>query len=236
MKPDILKEEKEQKVCTSCKSNEGSDKNIDKKINWLVGIMIALLLLFAVFVYVNDKTGFIFENGNERYFYSNGDSEFEIIKSEFQDYEGWNIKFYFPEDPKPYFIDFRNDPLSLENITIDRKAKNLIMDDEQVFITWDRGRNYSVLTSFAGLDLIKVIANPQLYWTPVNTSFTEPYRDRPVKTCEDGKPRQTVIYFNVTEQTQVKTMGNCIIVEGKTEEDLLKAADRLALLLLGVMG
>ncbi|MBU2589313.1 MAG: hypothetical protein KKA65_02125 [Nanoarchaeota archaeon] len=235
MKPDILNEEKEVKVCTSCKPSGDADKNIDKKINWLIGSLIVLLLLFALTVYVNDKTGFLFDKKVNHYWYSNGDSEFEIIKSNFQNYEGWDIKFYFPNDPNPYLIDFRNDPLSIEDIEIDRKSKNLIMDDSQVFLTWDRGRNYTLLTTFAGLDLIKVISNPRLYWIPVNTSFTTEYENFLVKTCQDGAEKETVIYFNVADETFVRTEGHCILIQGKTEEDLLRAADRLALLLLGIM-
>lgn len=235
MKPDILKDEKETKVCTSCKPPKGSDKNIDKKINWLLGSLVVLLLIFAITVYVNDKTGFLFEKQKNHYWYSNGDSNFEIIKSNFQGYQGWEIKFFFPDDSNPYLIAFRNDPLSLEDIEIDRKAKQLIMDDSQVFVTWDRGRNYTVNTNFAFLDLMQVITNPQLYWIPVNTSFTTPYENWPVKTCDDATAKETVVYFNVANETFVRIDGNCILVQGKTEEDLLRASDRLALLLLGIM-
>ncbi|MBU4242503.1 MAG: hypothetical protein KKF52_04700 [Nanoarchaeota archaeon] len=48
MKPDILNEEKEVKVCTSCKPSGDADKNIDKKINWLIGSLIVLLLLYLI--------------------------------------------------------------------------------------------------------------------------------------------------------------------------------------------
>jgi len=236
MKPDILKEEKEVRICTSCKPSKDADKNIDKKINWLIGFLIALILLFAVTIYINDTTEFLFKKNVNHYWYSNGDTKFEVIKSNFQNYQGWSIKFYLSENPQPYLIDFRNDPLSLEDIEIDRDAKNLIKGDSQIFLTWDRGRNYTFLTTFAGLDIMQVVTNPQFgYWIPFNTSFTTEYENALVKTCEDATDKETVIYFNVSNETFVRTEGNCILVQGKTEEDLLRAADRLALLLMGIM-
>jgi len=231
----INKKGEEPSCCRASKASGKSDDSNDRKINIMIIGLVGALLIFAGVLYFNERTGFITQSDYEYYKYSNGDSEFEVKKANFQNYAGWYIKFFMGNDETPYLLDVRHDPLSLEDIPIDRSIKKKMADDQQVFITWDPGKGLTVTTTMAGLELIKVIPNNQLFAIPTNTSFTEPYNDRPVMRCEDATSYTTVIYLKLGEETSVTTDGNCIILQGQTEEDIVRAADRLVLYILGIM-
>ncbi len=217
------------------KHNNAKNKD-DKKLNILILSLIGALLLFALLIYVNNKTGFIFKPKYVSYSYSNGQDKFDVWKVREQKYEGWQIKFYIGNDQTPYILDLRYDPLSLENIDIDRNIVNVVSDDKQIFITWDPGRGYTVTTTMAVLELVKVLPNSKLFHIATNTSFTEPYKNRTVKTCKDATKDSSVIYFKLANETRISLENDfCIVIEGKTEEDFVKAADRFDLFLLGIM-
>ena len=56
-----------------------------------------------------------------------------------------------------------------------------------------------------------------------------------IKTCDDSKDKVSVILLELANKTEVMVKDKCIIIKGETEEDLIRAADRLVLTLLGVI-
>ena len=47
--------------------------------------------------------------------------------------------------------------------------------------------------------------------------------------------KKTTIKLQLGEENKIFKEGSCVVVEGKTEEDLIRGADRLFLRLLGIM-
>lgn len=211
------------------------DENIGPKINKVITISIVCLLLFVAVIYINDKTGIISEKSYKSYKYSNGESEFDVWRITYQNYVGWQVQFFVGENSQPYVLDLRYDPLSIEDVAINRGVRSKIIDDTQVYITWDPGRNYTSPLTMAGLELIKVIPNKDLFKIPVKTALTSPYKNSTVKSCKDAASKESVIYMNVGLENKISLEGDCILLEGKTEEDLVRVADRLVLYLLGIM-
>ena len=54
-------------------------------------------------------------------------------------------------------------------------------------------------------------------------------------TCDNATAKSTVIWIKKGEKTAIKTQGDCILIEGPNEVEMVKAADRLALYLVGIM-
>lgn len=208
----------------------------DRKVNILILSLIGMLILFALVVYVNNKTGFIAKPKYVSYSYSNGKDTFQVWKVKEPKYEAWQVKFYIGNEQTPYVLELRYDPLSLEDVDIDRNIINVIPDDKQIYITWDPGEGYTATTTKAVFELIKVLPNQKLFHIPTNTSFTSEYKNRTIKTCNDATRDSSVIYFKLANETKVKLENDyCVVIEAKTEDDFVRAADRLVLFLLGIM-
>lgn len=203
---------------------------IEKQASRILIAVIVILIALAIVIVVKQKEKF-----EGIYKYSNGDSEFEVqpvmIGSSLQ----YDIKLYFPDNPKPYLVTFRYDPLKLENISIDRKAKQLIADDKLVYVTIDPDQKLTGKTTIAALEIDKVIDNYLFYNIPVSSAVTKPYQEMKVKSCKNATAEMTVIWLKTGDSTKVYTEENCIIVQGSDEEELVRAADRLGLLLIGIM-
>jgi hypothetical protein len=148
---------------------------------------------------------------------------------------GYQIEIYFPGDHRPYYIDLRYDPVSLEDIDVDRRIFHTLRDDENIYITIDPYANLTSRTTIAALEIDKFIDNKYFLNIPVNSSMTKPYHDFPVRTCENATEKSSVIWLKKGQKNEISLQDSCVVVEGKTEEDLIRAADRLALYLIGIM-
>ncbi|MFH0797824.1 MAG: hypothetical protein V1906_00265 [Candidatus Woesearchaeota archaeon] len=206
---------------------EGNDKAIL--------IVIGVLMLFGIAIYLGGHFGLYNLNRPDVYMYSNGDSEFEVRKVVDQNYVGYEIKFFYPGSGQPYYMDVRYDPASMEDIPIDRTIFNKIKDDKVMHITIDPTANLTGKTTIAALEIDKFIDNKYFLNIQVNSSVTKPYADYPIKTCGDATPDNSVIWLKTGDETKITTEGNCIIVQGKDEDDIIRAADRLVLYLVGIM-
>lgn len=207
----------------------------DRTMKIIVYVLIALLLAFGLFVYLNSTKGWIRANNPSTYEYSNGETSFLVNKVTDMGYTGSQIQFYLNNQNEPYVLDLRYGPLELEGLDIDRSIRQRLVDDTGIFITIDPDKNLTGKTVVAALEVTKVLNNNYFFHIPVNSSVTKEYESYPVKTCEDATQAETVIWLRTGELNSIKTDGNCVILTGKSEEDLIKEADRLVLYLLGIM-
>ena len=207
----------------------------DKAIKITIYVFILALVGFGVFVYLNSKEEWVRANNPTTYEYSNGETTFLVNKIKDMGYTGSQIQFYFPKSDKPYILDLRYGPLELEDLSIDRSIKQKISDDKVMFITIDPNEGLTGKTTLAALEIAKVMNNEYFFHIPVNSSMISQYKDYPVRTCDDATREETVVWLKLGRENSIKTEGNCIIMTGLTEEDLIKDADRFILYLLGIM-
>lgn len=209
------------------KEDAGKKTRPDRTNMVIYGMLIALVLLAGA-IYLKDRI-----TPPPLYYYSNGDSEFEVRRiSDTQS----QIQFYYENRPEPYAMDLRYGPRDLEDIKIDDKTiKESIKNDETVFITIDPKEELKGEALLAGVEVGKFISNKYFFNIPIKSAVTSDYANNTVMTCEDANPLHTVIWIRKGEKTGVISADNCIIIEGPTETDIVKAADRLALHLVGIM-
>jgi len=203
----------------------------DKAILLVIGI----LMLFGAAIYLGGHFGLYRLNKPDIYMYSNGDTEFEVRKVIDQNYVGYEIKFFYKGSDQPYYLDVRYDPASMEDIPIDRTIFNKVKDDKGMHITIDPTANLTGKTTIAALEIDKFIDSKYFLNIPVNSSVTSPYANYPVRTCEDATAESSVIWLKTGDETKITSEGNCAIVQGKNEDEIIRAADRLVLYLVGIM-
>ena len=200
------------------------------RVSVFIGMMIiAILLIIGLF---------FFKTNEDNYTYTNGVNSFAIMKVDNSDYK---IKIYVSRpglDSEPFFIHTRYDPKKLEEIPVEGNFEGLLKKPH-IFITLDPNLGLTSMTTIAGLEIKKFLDNKYLFAIPVNGAFTEIYgekEDYPIRTCKDVNEKQGIILLSLGKETKVFMENNgCVVIQGKTEEEIVKAADRLAFYLLGIM-
>jgi len=204
------------------------ESNNPDRVNLILYGLLICVVIFGGFIYFKESTSI-----PPIYHYTNGDSEFEVRKiSDTQS----QIQFYYGNNPEPFVMDLRYGPIDLEDIKVpDTAIKQMIQNDETLYITFNPQEELKGEAVLAGVEIGKFIGNKYFFNIPVKSAVTTPYDNNTVMTCEDADDLNTVIWIKKGKETKIETQGNCIILQGPTETDMVKAADRLALHLIGIM-
>jgi hypothetical protein len=135
-----------------------------------------------------------------------------------------------------YDTSFRNGPKELEDLFIEDDVRKKIISKEKLFITINPELDAKAV--LATVEVGRVVGNAEwgIFKIPTEVATTvETGTSRPVKTCKSTSSRIGVILFRIGETTSVTSEDECIIVEGKDSDELIKAADKLAYTLLNVL-
>ncbi len=191
----------------------------------IIGVIIVLIVIGSIVYFVDFSSTSVYQ-------YSNGYSLFDVnVVNEIET----QILITIDDSGDTYILNLRNDPLSLEDISVTGNLYQRVINDEAVFIVIDPYAGLSSKATIAALEIDKVIENQYFYNVPVYSAMTEEYGEYPVITCDDANDAYTVIYLRLAEETAVYAEDYCIIVEGFDEDELIRAADRLVLQMLGIM-
>ncbi len=206
------------------------------KENTVIKALIVILLVAALGIYLNQKFRLNVLNESAIYEYNNGKETFTVTKVKEGDYTGYQIAIFFNDNPEPYYISMRHDPQSLEDIPISLGSpKESLKFAKRVFLTLDPAENLTSKATLGLLDIDKIIDNKYFYNLPVNSSVASPYLNFPVVNCQNATEDTIVIWLKKGEKTEIVENNNCILVLGRNEDELLRAADRLSLYLVGIM-
>ncbi|HLC72905.1 MAG TPA: hypothetical protein VJH37_04970 [Candidatus Nanoarchaeia archaeon] len=188
---------------------------------FLISILLFFILLFvSIYFWQQERTSdFLFKyNG----------FQFQ------QDSRGYKVMIYINEQDTPTSIHLREDPRTLEDIPVEGDIQ-LLRDKKQIYVTLDPEANLTGKTSIGALEIDAIIDNPYLFNIPVSSSFTKPYLNNTIRTCADVNAAQGVILFQINDRTVVREEQGCIYIEAVTEEDIMRASDRLVYTLLKIM-
>lgn len=147
---------------------------------------------------------------------------------------GYKLQLYVNQQPLPASVHLREDPRTLENISVEGDIQ-ILRQKKQIYVTLDPYTNLTGKTTIGALEIDSIIDNPYLFNIPVSSSFTKPYLNNTLRTCDDVNATEGVILLQLAEKTSVREDKGCIYVEGITEDDLIRASDRLVYTLLKVM-
>ena len=199
-------------------------KSIDKKlINTLIAIFILIAIITGYLVYVNQQR-------YSKFFFDYNGFKFRMADN------GYKVEIYINQNKNPSFITVRSNPKDVENISVDKRVIEL-KDKKEVYVVIDPYENLTGVTTMATLELENVIENPFLYNIDLNAAFTRPYSNAnlSVMNCEDSTKERAVIRMKLGEETRIYYEGDCLIMEAKNEYELIREADKVIFILLGIM-
>jgi hypothetical protein len=141
-------------------------------------------------------------------------------------------------------VPFRADPRNMSHITINDDALQTIKAAEKIYLVFDPNapdfieyKNNLQLAMGQVSRLISLVTVNQIYPISALTADipNETYDDDiPLKNCVDATNTAPILLFKVGTVDSVILEDNCIIVSGKTGEDLIYTADKLGMYLVGL--
>ncbi len=146
---------------------------------------------------------------------------------------GWVTWAYKGE--QPYLLQLRHDPKTLENITMDDGIRDLVLSKPALATTVDP--NLTSRAVLGAMDIANILGRRLgLYGIQVIGATTEFANNGTyVIDCSDVQENLNVAVLKLGEETKVYKENECIILQGETEEDITRAADRFIYNILGVM-
>ncbi|MFP4112662.1 MAG: hypothetical protein ACLFUO_06735 [Candidatus Woesearchaeota archaeon] len=150
---------------------------------------------------------------------------------------------------KEYDLQFRNPPWELEDIPVAGNVSQLVNISRTKFIYLAiPGNIANIELAKIGIGAIEIsrllgdrydIFNIESKSALITETVEDPglYNDSdiPLVNCENATNSTAVMLFGYGDQSFVSKQGNCYIVAGKTADDVIRAADRLAYTVLGIM-
>jgi hypothetical protein len=205
----------------------------EKKIGIVMVAMFLFLILLVVFVVRLNQGGI------ERVYFEYKGIDFTPSKTGV----GFDMKFFVGDAQYPTLMTVRNDPRELENISINGDGIREVFSDKSIiYITEDPFDNLTGRTLVAANELAMPFS--LLFQMEVNKTVTRtseeldiPLEEQTVKVCSDSDENTQVILLRLGAETAVFEEDGCIVVQGgnNDEMEIIRAADRLYLTLLGIM-
>lgn len=163
-------------------------------------------------------------------YYKYGNFEIQKIK-DLSGLKGAIYKIKINVNNKDFYVYPRYEPKDTENISIEKDTKQKVIRQgkEIVYLHVDKTqKNLSVDIGLAGLEIKNFLDNPYLYNIPVRFENNS-------KNCSDADEKTSVIFLKLGDETKIYQDKECVIVQGTTEEEIIRAADRLLFYILGIM-
>lgn len=190
----------------------------------MVFVLIGILLIVIGYIYFSQKV----VPGTYKY------KDFEIQQIDEGAGISYKIKVYIGDDQTPYYINTRYDPKQVEDFPAE-DINDKIIGKKQVYITIDPYENLTGETTIAALEIDKFIDNKYFFNTPVNSAFTKDYQNYTIKDCNDADKETGIIWLKLGDESKIYSDRECIILQGKTQEDLIKLATLLNFKLLKIV-
>jgi len=205
-------------------------ENTGKKITIFLVILLILLVAFFFIMYEwVKKESLIYTGANEE-------------KYEFQKrILGGNTTFYYiylTANGKRYSYPFRYYPGELEEIPLDVNIKNDLFTKKLIYATQNiETTNKTQQQSFLGImEVVRILGRAEegIYGLAVKSAFIEDHNNNTLASCDNVNQDVGVMYFKLGEENKIYTDNNCVIIEGKDTEGLMKSSEKFAYHLLGL--
>tara|TARA_Y100000310_G_scaffold343159_1_gene449535 strand:- start:51837 stop:52388 length:552 start_codon:yes stop_codon:yes gene_type:complete len=179
---------------------------------------IMILLILSMFL-ISSCTFFTSAPGTYKY------GDYDITKVNDGGYSGYVTTVFINNSPNPTSMNTRHDPKSLEDIDINGDVKDALLTKKEIFLHLE-DESLTGLTSIAGLEFNNLME--RFYSIPVR------YEDN-LYSCNDVDATKGVVKLQLGDKTEIFLENNCVVFQGKTEQDLVRTADRVMFFLLGIM-
>lgn len=215
------------------KGKEKEEKSLSSTMTLGIGILLIAVVLASFFTYI---------------YYV------KVIRPKMHQYNGfdfykgdlvWTTKIQVGD--QLYVIPFYHHPKDLEDIPVEPKIEKKIQGlnvSGRLFITLDPDLESKAVV--AAVELSRITGSRyKIYNIETHGALTRPSAKskadaiNPIVTCSYANNQtnnQTlVVWLKLSDVNRIHSEGNCVILEGKTSEDLVRVTDRFVYRLLGVM-
>ena len=211
-------------------------ERVERAAGWFVGAIIASVVLAALILTVKYNTAnFEYKGYDVKKVTPKGTTAtFYVVKVPIRIYGATNN----------YYLFLRNDPRELESLEVEGTAREVLLDPkpEKVYLTHSPDMENISYVGLAMLQVSNVIGMNGVFKIPTTGAVTREIGGRPesinlTKTCSDSSEKVLVIEFRYANKTRVyvdETGWRCVIIEGKDKDELIGAADKTVLALLGL--
>jgi len=132
-------------------------------------------------------------------------------------------------------IRFRLDPREAGNISLDDIALRDIVSAKKLYITTDPQGTDLGNIAIAAYEISRIIGLSSIPTVGAYTRDADPSDpDVPIKTCADATNTTTVIVLETGDFTGISDRNYCVHISGTNSTELIKAADKLGMNLLGI--
>lgn len=201
----------------------------DRKIKFIIYGMIIMLGAFIFFLFFSQKVS----PGTTKYY--NGVDTFDVEQVDSAHGPTYMITIYLNENKEPYYVYTRATPQQVDKLSFDYDLISKVSGKKQYYVTIDPYENLTGETTLAALEIDKFIDNKFLYNKPVNSAVITPYQNYTVKTCADADNETGVIFLTTGPETKAYSQGECVILQGETQTDIVKLADALVFRMLKII-
>lgn len=206
----------------------------EKGAGWIIGIILVSIILVAAILFVRQKffgPTFEYKGYDVSRVNFEGSDPYYSLKAPIRIYGFTNL----------YFITLNNDPRTLEDIEVEENTRDALLAPKptQIYLTFDPDMSNKGHIAVATTEIARVLGRNGPFNLKLNGAVTKSVsglEDR-VAACDDSGERTLVIEFKYGEETEIYVDENyerCVIVQGTNEKELIEAADKTVLTILGL--
>jgi hypothetical protein len=198
---------------------------------FIVGVGIAVVIMAALIMVVPAAYEYFFpkDKGYTESTY-NGFTVLNISGS-------YYTQIKMPERNRSHNIQMRLPPDMVDDIPIETGIKEHILAAEGLYLTTET--DLGAKTVVAMVEIGKIVGDRyDILNIPTVTGLTAPVPnqpDRQVIGCSNATREVPVLLFLTGPETVVFKRDDCVIVQGKTEDELIEASIKLGYVLLGII-
>ncbi len=199
-----------------------------QKIAWVFIVLLVIFVLGTIGMFLYQKNRY-----KDTYFEYNGFTIHKITSE--NNNKVYQTKVFIGENPQPYLITTRYNPNELNDIEVNNHNLKDSVLKKEIYITME---SYSSAVSvLAATEISKVTGNFLIYNIPTHGALTSGIEGKnvTVKTCNDVSAEQSIMYLKQSNRSKIYSENGCVILEGRDEYDLIRVANKLIFILLGVM-
>ncbi|MBN1501990.1 hypothetical protein JW930_00465 [Candidatus Woesearchaeota archaeon] len=224
----MAKKKKKKKVIKEMKKAKEEIKKIEKELKRDYILIISALIILAVLAVFIISIKYFQKDSNP------------LPATDKRTYNGfvfvekagfWHTEINF--NNIPYELMFYYPPDETLNITTRRGLPNVFMNAKRIYISLDPKLSNEAVV--AGVEMAKIMGN--LFSKEVKTALTEEIEGSlyPKITCQNMSNSVSVIMLQAGNTTSITHEAGCVIIEGTSERELIRAADRLTFEILKII-
>ncbi|MCK5347486.1 MAG: hypothetical protein KAR20_28950 [Candidatus Heimdallarchaeota archaeon] len=149
----------------------------------------------------------------------------------------WYTQLQSPHTGELFNVPFRYSPSEVKDVLIDREVPRAIVNSDLIYLTTDPDSSSSSVVAM--LEIGRILGTTYgIMDIPTGsalTAWTGENDDFPVITCANATSLTRVVLFEESDKTMAYVNKDCIIFSGKDGDDLIRVADKVTFILLGII-